>query len=107
MNKAKIETMTAEEAKERGYATFTNSTINPHTVIDLSDVKEGAHTISVKLQNGDSVTMCMIAFFQADGGQSGTIDFKYHNEEKETRVIAFKDGKDEEIKGPLYTLDYK
>lgn len=106
MNTAKIETMTVEEAKKQGYGTFTGSTVNPHTVIDLSDVKEGAHTISVKLQNGDTVTLCVIPFFQASSGENGTIDIKYHNEEKETSVKTMGSGKSKTISSSLYTLEY-
>lgn len=106
MNTAKIETMTTEEAKERGYATFTGSTVNPHTVIDLSEVKEGAHTISIKLQNGECVTACIMPFFTIDGGKSGTIDIKYHNEQKETVVKTMGSMPSEKVSSSLYTLEY-
>lgn len=100
----KIETMTREEVNQRGIA---GSNPCDHTVIDLSEMKEGMHTLSVLLPNGDAATFCVIPFFSADGGKSGTIDFKYHTNEGSSKVIGFSTKGDQHVEAEVYTLAYK
>jgi len=108
MKNPTVETMSRKEAEERGIAVFNGGS---HTFIDLSEMKlsedEGMHTISIKLPNGDFVTTCIVPFFTYDGGKSGTVDFKYHNEKAQTTVMGFENGTSKVISADLYTLDYK
>ena len=79
----------------------------PNTdIVDIVQEKE-ERTLSIKLPNKDCVTVCSIPFFTADGGKSGTLDIKYHNEDKKTLLWDFSDpSKIVEVKG-LFTLDYQ
>ncbi len=95
-----IFTVTREKAQEEGHACFNNGL---HTIVELDHLEKGSmHTISIKLPNGQYLTTCIIPF----DGDSGTIDFKYHGT-GEQRVIGFRNGKSEEIKADLYTLEYR
>lgn len=101
----KVETVSYQEAKEKGFKTFN---VCEHTVVDLTELKEGMHTISVNLPNGEAATFCIVPFYQISEGNNGTIDIKYHTQSGDSTMLGFtNDGKGQSMSAGLYTLDYK
>lgn len=84
-----------------------------HTLIDLSAPGEDPtahsdmHTLSIRLPNGDHVTVCNIPYSSFTDGD-GCIDIKYHGSKRDTHVIAFSSGEREQrAKGNFYSLVYE
>lgn len=66
-----MKTLSKEEAKQQGYATFNRG---PHICIDVPD---GQQTISVRTSNGKLVTFDFIPY--KEGGPANCIDIVQHD----------------------------
>lgn len=93
-----------------GYPLYNTCT---HTFIDLSapgedpTAQSDMHTVSIRLPNGDYVTVCSIPYSSFTDG-NGCLDIKYHGAKCETHVIAFNPGEsDQRAKGKFYSLVYE
>ncbi|MDQ0418745.1 hypothetical protein J2Z48_002949 [Croceifilum oryzae] len=94
-NKTFIQTGSSSDAQELGYAVYSGK--SEHTCIDLS--QKPNHTLSVKLSNGEFVTLS----FTQPHLNGGNLDIMYHGD-LNLNTVTFRDDNDG-VKHPKYVAD--
>ena len=75
------------------FNTCTTTFVDLQNVQDLSKEND-LHTISIRLPNGDYLTVALVPYSGENG--DGCVDIQYHGD-KSTRVIGFKQGRNASI----------